>query len=65
MSDFMQVQIDASERLYKMMVEDHKERVRDMAIWADTSVGLMKKLDERDAEIIKLREEISILKANK
>jgi hypothetical protein len=61
----MQVQIDASERLYKMMVEDHKERVKDMAIWADTSVGLMKKLDERDAEIIKLREEISILKANK
>jgi hypothetical protein len=65
MKDFMQVQIDASERLYKMMVEDHKERVKDMAIWADTSVGLMKKLDERDAEIIKLREEISILKANK
>lgn len=61
----MQVQIDASERLYKMMVEDHKERVRDMAIWADTSVGLMKKLDERDAEIIKLREEILILKAGK
>ena len=65
MNDFMQVQIDASERLYKMMVEDHKERVRDMAIWADTSVGLMKKLDERDAEILKLREEITILKANK
>ena len=61
----MQVQIDASERLYKMMVEDHKERVRDMAIWADTSVGLMKKLDERDEEIKKLREEISILKANR
>ena len=61
----MQVQIDASERLYKMMVEDHKERVKDMAIWADTSVGLMKKLDERDAEIIKLREEILILKANR
>jgi hypothetical protein len=65
MKDFMQVQIDASERLYKMMVEDHKERVKDMAIWADTSVGLMKKLDERDAEIIKLREKISILKANR
>jgi hypothetical protein len=58
----MQVQIDASERLYNMMLEDHKERVRDMAMWADTSVGLMKKLDERDAEIIKLREEIRILK---
>jgi hypothetical protein len=65
MKDFMQVQIDASERLYKMMVEDHKERVKDMAIWADTSVGLMKKLDERDEEIKKLREEISILKANR
>jgi hypothetical protein len=62
MKDFMQVQIDASERLYNMMLEDHKERVRDMAMWADTSVGLMKKLDERDAEIIKLREEIRILK---
>ena len=59
----MQVQIDASERLYNMMLEDHKERVRDMAMWADTSVGLMKKLDERDAEIIKLREEIRILKS--
>ena len=58
----MQVQIDASERLYNMMLEDHKERVRDMEMWADTSVGLMKKLDERDAEIIKLREEIRILK---
>jgi hypothetical protein len=65
MKDFMQVQIDASERLYNMMLEDHKERVRDMAMWADTSVGLMKKLDERDAEIIKLREEIRILKAGK
>jgi len=63
--DFMQVQIDASERLYNMMLEDHKERVRDMAMWADTSVGLMKKLDERDAEILKLREEIRILKTDK
>ena len=62
MKDFMQVQIDASERLYNMMLEDHKERVRDMAVWADTSVSLMKKLDERDAEILKLREEIAALK---
>ena len=61
----MQVQIEASERLYNMMLEDHKERVRDMAMWADTSVSLMKKLDERDAEILKLREEITILKAGR
>jgi hypothetical protein len=65
MKDFMQVQIEASERLYNMMLDDHKERVRDMAMWADTSVSLMKKLDERDAEILKLREEITILKAGK
>jgi len=61
----MQVQIEASERLYNMMLEDHKERVRDMAMWADTSVSLMKKLDERDAEIKKLRDEIMVLKARK
>jgi hypothetical protein len=65
MKDFMQLQVEASERLYNMMLEDHKERVRDMAVWADTSVSLMKKLDERDAEIVKLREEIAILKAGK
>jgi hypothetical protein len=65
MKDFMQVQIDASERLYNMMLEDHKERVRDMAMWADTSVSLMKKLDERDAEIKRLRDKIMVLKARK
>jgi hypothetical protein len=65
MKDFMQVQIEASERLYQMMLEDHKERVRDMAMWAETSVSLMKKLDERDEEIKKLRAEIVLLKANK
>ena len=61
----MQVQIEASERLYNMMLDDNKERVRDMAMWADTSVSLMKKLDERDAEILKLHEEITILKAGR
>ena len=65
MKDFIQSQIEASERLYKMMLEDHKERTIDMAMWADTNVSLMRKLDERDAEIKKLREEILILKAGK
>jgi hypothetical protein len=65
MKDFMQVQIEASERLYQMMLADHKERVRDMAMWAETSVSLMKKLDQRDEEILKLRAEIILLKANK
>jgi hypothetical protein len=61
----MQVQIEASERLYQMMLADHKERVKDMAMWAETSVSLMRKLDERDKEILKLRAEIATLKANK
>ena len=61
----MQAQIEASERLYQMMLDDHKERVRDMAMWAETSVSLMRKLDERDKEILKLRAEIATLKANK
>ena len=65
MKDFMQAQIEASERLYQMMLDDHKERVRDMAMWAETSVSLMRKLDERDKEILKLRAEIATLKANK
>jgi hypothetical protein len=65
MRDFMQLQIEASERLYKMMMEDHKERTKDMVLWGEINVGLMKKLDERDVEIKRLKEEITILKAAK
>jgi hypothetical protein len=60
--DFIQLQVDASERLYQMMLDDHKERIRDMSMWAETSVGLMKKLDERDELIKKLHKEIEVLK---
>lgn len=45
-----------------MMLDDHKERVRDMSMWAETSVGLMKKLDARDELIDKLHKEIELLK---
>ena len=61
--NFIQMQEEASERLYQMMLDDHKERIRDMSMWAETSVSLMKKLDERDAEINKLRAELVALKA--
>jgi hypothetical protein len=63
MKDFMQTQIEASERLYQMMLNDHKERVRDMVVWSETSISLMNKLKQRDEEIIKLRSEIAVLKA--
>ncbi len=45
-----------------MMLDDHKERIKDMSMWAETSVGLMKKLDERDELIEKLHREIEVLK---
>jgi hypothetical protein len=65
MNDFIQRQIEASERLYQMMLNDHKERVKDMVVWSETSVSLMNKLKQRDEEIIKLRAEILILKTGK
>jgi len=55
--------IEASERLYKMMMEDHKERVEDLIQWADMNSSLMKKLEERDKRIIELEAEIVALKA--
>jgi flagellar biosynthesis/type III secretory pathway chaperone len=55
--------IAASERLYKMMAEDHKERVSDLMEWADMNSSLMRKLDERDQYIRTLEAEITALKA--
>jgi uncharacterized small protein (DUF1192 family) len=36
-----------------------------MAMWAELDASLMRKLNERDAEITRLQEEIAKLKANK
>ena len=55
--------IAASERLYKMMAEDHKERVSDLIEWADMNSSLMRKLDERDQRIRTLEAELTALKA--
>jgi hypothetical protein len=55
--------IEASERLYNMMLQDHKERVRDLVEWADMNASLMRKLDERDRRIRELEAEIVALKA--
>lgn len=62
MIDFIEKQIEYSERLFKMMSDDHKERMQQAVVWAEMNTGLMKKLAERDAEIIKLRAEIEVLK---
>ena len=55
MNNFIQKQIEASERLYHMMMADHKARCEKLAAVYDLSEHLQKKLAERDAEIAELR----------
>ena len=62
MSDFMQKQIDASERLYTMMLADHKQRFEKVAEVYALSEHLQKKLNERDEEILNLKQQIFVLK---
>jgi hypothetical protein len=60
MYDFIQKQIDASERLYNIMREDHKERFEKIKEMYILSESLQKKLNERDAEIARLRQQLRI-----
>ena len=62
MKDFIERQMETSDRLFKVMFEDHKERMKELALWADMNLGLMRKLDERDAEIVRLKAELEKLK---
>lgn len=59
MIDFIQKQLDASERLFHMMVEDNRQRVQDMQMWVDMTESYQKKLAERDEEIAALRAKLS------
>ena len=65
MKDFINRQLEISDKLFKVMFDDHKERIRDITMWAELDASLMRKLDERDAEITRLKEEIAKLKADK
>jgi hypothetical protein len=58
MYDFIQKQIEASERLYNMMMIDHKERFEKIAEVYALSENLQKKLNERDEEIRKLKRQL-------
>jgi hypothetical protein len=60
MSDFIQKQIDASERLFNVMLEDHKQRFEKIAAVYLLSESLQKKLNERDLEIARLRQQLRI-----
>ena len=55
MIDFIDKQIEASERLFNLMMQDHKERMKDMTLWAEMNSSLMGKLEQRDEEIAILR----------
>jgi len=55
MKDFIERQMEVSDRLFKVMFEDHKERMKEIVLWAEMNAGLMRKLDERDAEIARLK----------
>jgi hypothetical protein len=55
MIGFIQKQIDASEKLFEMMRQDHKERMSQVLVWADMNESLMRKLEERDREIQELK----------
>jgi hypothetical protein len=58
MNIFIQKQIESSERLYKMMFQDHADRVKNVVNVYEVSESLQKKLDQRDAEIAKLRRQL-------
>jgi hypothetical protein len=60
MSDFIQKQIDASERLFNVMLEDHKQRFEKIVAVYELSESLQKKLNERDLEIARLRQQLRI-----
>ena len=61
--EFIDRQMEASDKLFKVMFEDHKERMKDMVLWADMNSGLMRKFDERDEEIARLTAELVAMKA--
>ena len=63
MIDFVQKQIEASERLFKMMAEDHKERMVGVKVWVDMNESYQKKLAERDAEIDRLKKRLEVFES--
>ena len=63
MNIFIQKQIESSERLYKMMLDDHVDRVKSVVGVYEVSESLQKKLRERDEEIAKLRRQLRAYEA--
>ena len=56
---FIRKQLEASERLYRVMAEDNQLRAHNLQMWVDMTADYQKKLAERDAEIERLRSKLS------
>jgi hypothetical protein len=54
MINFIQKQVEMSERMFELMQRDHKQRMEQIVMWADMNDSLMRKLEERDKEIQRL-----------
>ena len=63
MIEFIQKQIEASERLFDMMQKDHNDRMKEMEHWARTTQSLVEKLAERDMTISMLKNGTNVPKA--
>jgi ribosomal protein L20A (L18A) len=63
MDNFIQKQIEASERLYAIMLADHKARFEKIANAYSLCESLQKKLAERDEEIRKLKRQLQAYEA--
>lgn len=61
MIDFVQKQLEVSERLVNLMLKDFEARMSDQEFWVSMSTGLLKKIQERDDRIVALRKEIAEL----
>lgn len=57
--EFIRKQLEASERLYRVMAEDNQIRAHNLQMWVDMTADYQKKLTERDAEIERLRSKLS------
>jgi hypothetical protein len=60
--NYIQGQIEVSERLLRVMEADHKEREAQNIYLAATVESLQKKLEERDELISYLRSKLSAIK---
>ena len=64
MIEFVQKQLEASERLFQMMADDHKERMVGLQVWVEMNESYQKKLAERDEEIARLKQKLAAYETN-